>query len=207
MQALSIFRPRPRGEIDCSELQSNSVYSLASCLIFMEISNNPHPPIVIVAGMSKPKRVIGKDNGLLWHVPADLKRFKELTLGHPIIMGQKTFESIVKILGKPLPGRTNIVLTHDKDFSFAGVKAAFSIPEALAIAQAENPMEIHIGGGGEIYRQMLPLVSRLHITWFLDDQDGDTFFPEFEDDFAAVLEHPIQEHEGLRFQWVDYTKK
>ena len=172
-----------------------------------ETEKNPHTPIVIVAGMSKPRRVIGKDNQLLWHVPADLQRFKTLTLGKPVIMGRKTFESIIKILGKPLPGRTNIVVTRDQSYHHTGAKTAHSLEEAIQIAQAENPTEIHIGGGAELYRQALPLVSRLHITWYLDDKDGDAFFPAFEDEFVVNSEQPVQDYAGLQFQWVDYMRK
>ncbi|MCA9360626.1 dihydrofolate reductase [Candidatus Nomurabacteria bacterium] len=157
--------------------------------------------------MGKPRRVIGKENGLLWHVPEDLKRFKRLTMGHPVIMGQKTFLSIIEILGKPFPGRTNIVATLDKDYKYKGVKVAHSLEEAIELAYSENPTEIHIGGGGEIYRQMMPLVDRLHITWFFDDKDGDAFFPEFEDNFEIVKEHPVMEHNEVKFQWVDYERK
>ena len=147
-----------------------------------------HAPIVIVSAVQKGNRAIGKDNGLLWHVPEDLKRFKKLTMGHPVIMGQKTFESIIEILGKPFPGRTNIVATFDKDYSFdaESVKVVHSLEEAVEVAQSENPEEIHVGGGGAIYEQMLPFVDRLHITWFFDEQDGDTFFPEFEDEFVKL---------------------
>ena len=165
------------------------------------------PPIVIVAGMAKNTRVIGMKNGLLWHVPEDMKRFKRLTLGHPVIMGRKTFESILAILGKPLPGRTNIVVTRDKSYQPDGAKVAHSLEEALDVANAESPTEIHIGGGSEIYRQSLPLVSRLHITWFFDDKEGDAFFPEFENDFDVTIMHPAQEHNGLSYQWVDYERK
>ena len=157
--------------------------------------------------MTKDSRVIGKNNQLLWHVPADLKRFKSLTLGHPIIMGRKTFDSILAILGKPLPGRTNIILTRDKTYRHEGVLVTHSLEEALAAAQSENPKEIHIGGGAELYRQALPLVSHLHVTGFFSDQDGDAFFPDFEQEFEKVEEHPVQEHEGLQFQWVDYVRK
>jgi len=170
-------------------------------------NSQPTPPIVIVSGMSKPRRVIGNKNQLLWHVPADLKRFKELTLGHPVIMGRKTFESILEILGKPLPGRTNIVVTRDSSYQHEGVKVAHSLEEAIEIAKAEDPTEIHIGGGGELYRQALPLPSRLHITWYFDDKEGDAFFPEFAKDFKIAAEYPVQEHEGLQFQWVDYVRK
>lgn len=164
-------------------------------------------PLVIVAAMSTTDRAIGNNNELLWHVPADMKRFKALTLGHPIIMGRKTFESILVILGKPLPNRTNIVVTRDKTAVYEGAKVTHSLEEAIAIAESENPNEIHIGGGAELYKQALPLVTRLHITWFFDKKPADTFFPEFENDFDISLEHSIQEHDGLSYQWVDYVRK
>lgn len=180
---------------------------LCGIIVTMTNITGEHAPIVIVSAVGKGNRAIGKDNDLLWHVPEDLKRFKKLTMGHPVIMGQKTFESIIDILGKPFPGRTNIVATFDKDFSYEGVKVAHSLEEAVEIAQGENPEEIHIGGGGEIYRQMLPFVDRLHITWFLDEKEGDTFFPEFEEDFEVTKEHEVQEHNGVKYQWVDYKRK
>ncbi|MCA9354629.1 MAG: dihydrofolate reductase [Candidatus Kaiserbacteria bacterium] len=164
-------------------------------------------PIVIVSGMSKKDRAIGYQNQLLWHVPADLKRFKTLTMGHPIIMGRKTFESILEILGKPLPGRTNIVITRDTDYHYEGAKVAHSLEEAIEVAQSENPTEIHIGGGAQLYEQALPLTSRLHITWYLDEKEGDAFFPAFEDEFEIDTEHPAQEFEGVAYQWVDYVRK
>ncbi len=165
------------------------------------------PPIVIVAGMSRKDRTIGKNNQLLWHVSADLKRFKTLTLGYPVIMGRKTFESILAILGKPLPGRTNIVVTHDENYTHDDVTVTHSLEEAIEIAKSEHPTEIHIGGGAEIYRQALPLTSRLHITWYYDEKDGDTFFPAFEDSFTAIKEHSPQTHAGVTFQWVDYIRR
>jgi dihydrofolate reductase len=164
-------------------------------------------PLVIVAGMGKTNRVIGNENKLLWHIPADMKRFKQLTLGHPIIMGRKTFESILNILGKPLPERTNIVITRDKNYKCEGIKIAHTLDEALEIAKSEKPTEIHIGGGAEIYRQTLPLVSKLYITWFFDHKEGDTFFPDFMNDFEIVAEHPSQTHEDMQFQWIDYERK
>ncbi len=164
-------------------------------------------PIVIVAGAGKQNRAIGKDNQLLWHVPADLKRFKELTLGHPIIMGRKTFESIISILGKPLPGRTNIVVTRDKKYQHDGTTVAHSLSEALRIAQSENPIEIHIGGGAELYQQILPMVSKLYITWYDDLKEGDTFLPKFESDFKISDTHQPQEHDGIKFQWIDYVRE
>jgi len=164
-------------------------------------------PIVIVSAISRQQKAIGYENKLLWHIPEDLKHFKELTLGHPIIMGKKTFASILEILGKPLPGRTNIVLTRDKDYAFEGVKVAHSLEEAIDIAKEESPSEIHIGGGATLYKEALPLVSRLHITWVYDEPLADTFFPPFEDDFKIVYESGDKEHNGLHYEWTDYERK
>jgi dihydrofolate reductase len=123
----------------------------------MHTTENPSAPIVIVAAISKGTRAIGNNNQLLWHVPADLKRFKQLTLGHPVIMGKKTFESILAILGKPFPGRTNIVITSDTDYTHPGATVVHSLADALAAARAENPTEIHIGGGGVLCRSFSKL--------------------------------------------------
>lgn len=164
-------------------------------------------PIVIVVAMSRHTRAIGNENKLLWHIPEDMKHFKALTLGHPIIMGKKTFDSILAILGKPLPGRSNIVLTRDLDYAYEGVKVAHSLEMAIAMAEEEFPKEIHIGGGAEIYRQALPLTSRLHVTWVHDEPLADTFFPPFEDDFKIVSESGDKELEGLHFEWVDFERK
>jgi len=166
-----------------------------------------HTPIVIVAGMSKQTRAIGKENGLLWHVPEDLKRFKELTTGHPIIMGRKTFESILTILGKPLPGRTNIVITRNSDYQHDGVLVASSFADAMAIAESENPTEIHIGGGEEIYKMALPHTDKIFLTLYDDDIDGDAHFPAFEEEFTETTRHGIREYNGLSFEWVDYARK
>ena len=163
--------------------------------------------VVIVVAMSKEKRALGHNNELLWHIPEDLKRFKEKTLGHPIIMGRKTFESIVAILGKPLPGRTNIVVTRNPDFTYEGVTVVSSLEDAFLKAQALNPSEIHIGGGADIYRQALPFTDELYVTCVDDEPESDTFFPEFETEFEIVQQHEPKTHEGLQFQWVDYKRK
>jgi dihydrofolate reductase len=166
-----------------------------------------NPPLVIVVALSRSTRAIGNKNQLLWHIPADLKRFKTLTLGHPIIMGKNTFLSILEILGKPLPNRTTIVLTRDESYTYEGVKVAHSLDEAIALAQSEAPIEIHIGGGAEIYRQALPLVARLHLTLVDDAPEADTFFPDFESDFTVTEAQPVAEYQGLTYQWVDYERK
>jgi dihydrofolate reductase len=121
--------------------------------------------------------VIGLDNRLPWHLPADLKRFKRLTMGHPLVVGRKTFESI----GRPLPGRTMVVVTRDSGYAPPGVRVAHSVDEALATAAAaEGGDEVFVAGGAEIYRQMLPRADRLHLTRIDAEFPGDTRFPEFD---------------------------
>lgn len=166
-----------------------------------------HAPIIIVAGMSKQTRAIGNSNELLWHVPDDLKRFKDLTTGHPIIMGRKTFESILAILGKPLPSRTNIVITRNPDYKYEGVTVVDSFAGAIEKAQAENPTEIHIGGGEEMYKMALPHTGKIFLTQYDDDKDGDAHFPIFEDEFTEVMRHGAREHNGLSYEWIDYIRK
>ncbi len=166
-----------------------------------------HPPLVIVAAMSRERRAIGNQNQLLWHLPSDLKHFKKLTLGHPIIMGRKTFESILTILGKPLPGRTSIVVTRDTTYAPEGAQVAHSLEEAIEIATAEKPTEIHIGGGAQLYQEALPLVSRLHLTLVEDEPKADTFFPAYEDDFTLVSTSESMTENGISFQWVDLERK
>jgi dihydrofolate reductase len=164
-------------------------------------------PVAIVAAMSKNTRVIGQNNNLLWHIPVDMKRFKALTLGKPVIMGRKTFESIMAILGKPLPNRTNIVVTRDNKYTVPdGVHITHSLEEAFATAATENPAEIHIGGGAELYRQALPYVDRLFLTIVHDDKPGDTFFPDFQSEFGIVNQSEVQTHEGITFEWVDLVR-
>jgi dihydrofolate reductase len=117
--------------------------------------------------------VIGNEGGMPWHLPADIKFFKSVTMGKPIIMGRSTFESI----GKPLPGRTNIVVTRKKDFQAPGCRLAHSIDEALAIAEEEAADEAMIIGGGAIYEQTLDRTDRLYMTHIGAHLIGDTHFP------------------------------
>ncbi len=116
---------------------------------------------------------IGKNNQLLWHLPNDLKFFKNTTWGMPVIMGRKTFDS----LKKPLPGRTNIVITHQPDFNVQGVITANSLQDALQKAAATHCKEFFIIGGGEIYRQALEIADRIYLTKVRTSIDADTFFP------------------------------
>src|SRR3989344_3467618 len=123
--------------------------------------------------------VIGKDNGLLWHLPDDLKRFKALTKGHPVIMGRKTWESLPEKY-RPLPGRTNIVITRDVTYEAPGAIIAHSFEEVCAAAkEVEGSEEICVIGGGEIYRMALPFATRLYLTLVDDPTPGSVTFPEY----------------------------
>jgi dihydrofolate reductase len=129
--------------------------------------------ISIVAALSSNK-VIGKRNALPWYLPADLKHFKEITSGKPVIMGRATYESI----GKPLPKRTNIILSGDSEFKVEGAIVVNSVAEAIKAA-GEAP-EVMIIGGASVYKQFLPLASRMYLTYIHREIAGDVFFPDFD---------------------------
>lgn len=120
--------------------------------------------------------VIGKDNELIWHMPADLKHFKNTTMGHYIIMGRKTFES----QKKPLPGRTSIVITRNKDYKAEGCIIVYSLSDALKIAEENKQEEVFILGGAEIYKIALPYTDKIYLTEIKSTFEGDTYFPHFE---------------------------
>jgi dihydrofolate reductase len=130
---------------------------------------------------------IGKDNKLLCHLPDDLKFFKQQTMGHPVVMGRKTFDSI----GKPLPGRLNIVITRNTDFNPPGVTVYHSVEECMAKLKELQDDKICIIGGAEIYRQMMPFTDELLVTLIHHQFEADTFFPEIKlDEFKLVWSEP-----------------
>jgi len=128
---------------------------------------------------------IGKDNKLLWCLPNDMKFFKNTTWGMPVIMGRKTFES----LGKPLAGRTNIVITRQNDWKPDGAFVVHDIKEAMAEAAATDAKEAFIIGGGEIYKQTLPVTQRVYITRVHTSPEADTFFPDINENEWELLSH------------------
>lgn len=135
------------------------------------------PRLALIAAMTR-DRVIGRQNTLPWRLPADMRRFRELTTGHPILMGRKTFES----LGRPLPHRTNIVLTSDPSYTGQGCVTAHSLDQALAIAArylTPELTEIFVIGGENLYRQTLARADRLYLTQIEAQIEGDAWFPEF----------------------------
>jgi dihydrofolate reductase len=130
--------------------------------------------VTIIAAIAA-NNALGKDNQLIWHLPVDLKRFKKTTLNHAVIMGRKTYES----LGKPLPNRTNILITRDKNYKAEGCLVVNSVKEALKAAAEvdENPF---ILGGAEIYKQAMPFTDKLDITFVYHQFEADVFFPEID---------------------------
>jgi len=129
-------------------------------------------PVTILAAIAR-NGVIGVDGGLPWHIPGDLPRFKERTMGHALVMGRRTYESI----GRPLPGRTTIVVTRQPDWKADGVVTAASVSEALARA-AELYDEVFVVGGAQVYAEALPVTDRLELTLVDAEPEGDTLFPE-----------------------------
>lgn len=147
---------------------------------------------------------IGKDNNLLWHISDDLKRFKSLTTGHPVIMGRRTFESLPF---KPLPKRRNIVLTHDMSFAHDGVDVVHSVEEIFRAIQDEE--EAFVMGGAAIYQLLLPFVSRLYVTWVYRVFEADAFFPTISlSEFCEVEASPrqIDPASGLEYAFVNYKR-
>lgn len=148
--------------------------------------------------------VIGRDNQLPWRLPADLAYFKRVTMGHPILMGRRTYDSI----GKPLPGRTNLVVTRQRDFQAPGCVVVHSLVEAWGAAGEAS--EVSIIGGTEIFRETLPIADRIHLTEVEAEVEGDTFFPEFDRGEwreTEVLRHAADERHGYPFRIVVLDRK
>ena len=149
---------------------------------------------------------IGHENQLIWHLPDDLKQFKRLTTGHPIIMGRKTFESI----GKPLPNRTSIVITRSKNWAFEGVIVVHSVEEALEVAGQTGTDEAFVIGGAEIYRLTLPIANKIYLTEVKADFEGDAHFviPNLEDwQEVSRAPHAVDEKHTIAFDFVELVRK
>ncbi len=152
-------------------------------------------------------RELGKGNDLLWKIPDDLKRFRSITNGHPCVMGRKTFESIVAILKKPLPNRTNIIVTRDPAWAYEGVLAVNTIEEAIQLAKRKlGGEEVFIIGGGQIYELGISYADKLYLTLIDDSKEADSFFPEYEKVFTKKVFEEEREFEGLKYTWVDLER-
>ena len=150
--------------------------------------------VILIAAVGN-NGVIGRDNGLPWRIREDLQRFKRLTLGHTVVMGRKTYDSI----GRPLPGRTTVVVTRQPDWSATGVRVAHSLGDALKLADGND---VYVAGGGQIYRQALPVADRLELTEVDQAPEGDVTFPSF--DPGSWVESARDTHDG--FSFVTYAR-
>lgn len=161
--------------------------------------------ISLIAAMDK-NRVIGQDQKMPWHLPADLKHFKAITLGKPVIMGRLTFESI----GKPLPGRHNIVLTQNRHFVCDGVTVVHDIDTALETAKKQDPTEILIIGGATLYQAMLPLATRLYLTHIDTIANGDTYFPNWHAqgqwEIVSCKHHRMDTNNPYDYSFITYER-
>jgi dihydrofolate reductase len=173
------------------------------------------PKISLIAAIGANTRALGKDGDLIWHIPDDLKRFKTITSGHLVIMGRKTWESIPEKF-RPLPGRLNIVVTRNPEYIAEGAEVCTSLSEAIEkakeISEADTEAEIFVIGGGELYKEALPLAEKLYLTLIHEEKDGDVFFPEYETLFTKKVfeeekELYTSEDSALTYTWVDLERE
>ncbi|MFW5886487.1 MAG: dihydrofolate reductase [Bacteroidota bacterium] len=158
----------------------------------------------IIAALAE-NGAIGKDNDLLFYIPEDLRRFKKITLGHPVIMGRKTYESLPF---KPLPGRKNIILTNQSGLSYPGSKVVHSLKDVLN--ECDREKENFIIGGGEIYNMFFPLVQKMYLTIIRKKVDADTYFPKLDMDSWNIIEKndiPLHADLGFSYYYVTLEKK
>ena len=150
--------------------------------------------------------VIGSSNKLLWHLPDDMKHFRELTKGHPVIMGRKTFESI----GKPLPNRRNIIISHRKDYKVEGCDVVDSLVRAYELIGNDVSGEAFVIGGGEIYRQAMDRADRIYLTRVHSEFVGDTYFPEVDSRLWVETdrkEHPADVHHAFPLTFLTFERR
>ncbi len=162
------------------------------------------PVIALIAAFAR-NRTIGLGNRMPWHLPEDLKRFRQLTTGHRVIMGRKTFESI----GRPLPGRSNTIVTRSREFTAPGCHIVHSLDEALAAPNPPGAISFVIGGA-EIYRQAFDRATRLFLTEIDAEFEGDAFFPAFDENEWRELQRErrhIEVPHAMSFSFVDYERK
>lgn len=179
----------------------------------------PPPRIALIVAYAE-NRAIGKDNRMPWHLPADLKHFKQTTMGGPVIMGRRTFESILASLGKPLPGRTNVVVTRNPGYRPPGLAASASSDLLLAESPSAAvdalralpapPDQAFVIGGAEIYRAMLSAADRLVVTEIKQEFPGDAFFPALDPHLWREVSRQSQPRSGtpaVDFDFVEYERR
>ena len=180
------------------------IYKLIShsLLVIRNWSFVNHPIISIIAAIAS-DRAIGYQNRLLWHIKKDLAHFHKITLGHPVIMGERTYRSI----GRLLPGRTNIILTYDKNYKVPGAIIAHSLDSAIKSASQKDRQEIFVIGGGMVYAAALPLVDKLYLTIVEGKYKADTFFPEYEHLFTKVIKQESGQEGKYKFRFLELVRR
>lgn len=163
------------------------------------MKKNPRVSAIVV--IAERSRALGKDNKLLWKLPGDLKRLREITMGHPLIMGRKT---LADHMGKTLDGRTNIVISRNKNFSFPGAITCPTIDEAIEKAKVSEggDSEIFIFGGAQIYELALPQTNRLYLTIVQDEPEADAFFPDYSEFKTVIEKSEIMEDNGIKYYYL-----
>ena len=158
------------------------------------------PRISAIAAISEKSRALGKDNKLLWKLPGDLKRLREITMGYPLIMGRKTMDH----MGKVLDGRTNIAISRNKDFVFPGAVVCSTVEEAVKKAETSQGgnEEVFIFGGAQIYELALPLTDRLYMTIIQDERPADAFFPDYSEFKTVVEKSEVMEDNGIKYYYL-----
>lgn len=160
----------------------------------------PKPRVSMISAISK-NRGIGYKNKLLFQIPDDLIRFRRITSGHPVIMGERTYYSI----GRPLPGRLNIVLSQDRELNIPGCTICYNIPDALKLAKENDKEEVFFIGGGMIYKQGIEFADRLYLTIIDSEMPADTFFPDYSD-FKNTIDEEPGEFVGLKYRYITLEK-
>lgn len=171
----------------------------------------PSPKLSIIVAVAQ-NWAIGKDNDLLWHISDDLKRFKALTSDHTVVMGRRTFDSLPK---KPLPKRRNIVLTHDENFHYdvpatatGTLEVAHSVASLLKMVEGEE--ETFLIGGATLYRDLLPWVGRMYVTWVYSDFEADAFFPKIDPSAfrqISLTDRMTDLESGLEYAYAEYVRR
>ncbi len=169
----------------------------------INIDKKPNLSIIVAVAENL---AIGKNNDLLWHLSSDLKRFKKLTMGHPVVMGRRTWESLPK---RPLPGRRNIVFTQNTDFKADGAEVVHSVNSLFEVLKDYDD-EVFVMGGASIYQLLLPFTNRLYVTRVYREFDGDVFFPVIdmsEFNLVSLSDPMFDEESGLDYAYEEYDRK
>lgn len=159
------------------------------------------PKISIIVAIAE-NRAIGKNNDLLWDIPEDLQHFKEITSGHPVIMGERTYHSI----GRLLPKRANIILSNNPDFTLDGAEVAHTLEEAFELASAHDDKEIFVIGGGMVYKSALPFADKLYLTLVEGEYDADVYFPEYSEYFHKIIHEESHDNGKNKFKFIELVK-